>query len=596
MSQLIPKISAQASQDAAVRTVNIALDSSSPAEQSVKKFIENDAGDGTRREDQYLTGAKLVLCVISIALCMFLVGLDQTIVATILNQVGTEFNAVGKVVWLMTGFFLPSTVFSANWGQISIIFGRKYTMVVCVVLFEAGSLMCALAPNMNTLIGGRVLAGVGASGIQSLAFIIASEVTAINKRPFVFACMGISMAVSLVCGPLIGGAFGSNVSWRWCFYINLPVGGVASVFFVYSFNPPNPVFDLRTKLKLVDYIGTTLIAIGLVLFLLGLSFYSTNEYPMKSAAVIVNIILGAFFFIGFCVWNFRFSPRPLIPVEMVTTPGVLFAGITSFFMMSYFTVCILFLSLYWELVLGYSPIKSGINSLPFVIPLVICSISTGVLIGKTRFIKPLLMLGSVFAVAGTAVLPLLNQDSDSSHRIGLVIMVGASFGLLLQSVMSSTQVSAPKIEGGVIMSTSFITFGRGLGSSLCTILSDIAYNSSLKSKYTSAMKTVPKSIATQIDQYSLTELANDSDIIAALSPDAARFVRKILEDAIYSAFYFAIALAACTMISGVFTTNRKIPKGDNVALANRDDEEQKAKVNNEDENTDVGEVTEAKEV
>ncbi|MDN6194339.1 MAG: MFS transporter, partial [Alkalibacterium sp.] len=122
-----------------------------------KKFIESDAGDGSKREDQYLHGPRLALCFVAIFLCLFLVALDQTIIATLLTVVGNKFNGFDKIGWLSAGFLLSMAVFTATWGKISIIFGRKITMFIAVSLFEAGSLMCALANDMNVLIGGRVL-------------------------------------------------------------------------------------------------------------------------------------------------------------------------------------------------------------------------------------------------------------------------------------------------------------------------------------------------------------------------------------------------------------------------------------------------------
>ncbi|KAM9921462.1 hypothetical protein OXX80_012169, partial [Metschnikowia pulcherrima] len=161
-----------------------------PAQDESKKFFEADAGDGTRREDFYLTGVTLGLCVLSLFLCMFLFALDQLIVATLLSTVGNKFNAVNQIGWLTSGFLISMTVLVLVWGKIAIIFGRKTSMVAAVVLFEAGSLMCALSNSMNVLIGGRVLAGVGGGGIQTLVFIVITEVFPIQKRPMGIAIIG----------------------------------------------------------------------------------------------------------------------------------------------------------------------------------------------------------------------------------------------------------------------------------------------------------------------------------------------------------------------------------------------------------------------
>lgn len=255
-----------------------------------KKFIESDAGDGSKREDQYLHGPRLALCFVAIFLCLFLVALDQTIIATLLTVVGNKFNGFDRIGWLSAGFLLSMAVFAATWGKISIIFGRKITMFIAVSLFEAGSLMCALANDMNVLIGGRVLAGIGGGGIQSMVFILISEIVPLEVRPLGMAGMGCTFAVASVLGPLIGGAFTSSVSWRWSFYINLPIGGVAAAFFFWAFNPPKTKGGIREKLKMIDYLGTALLSAGLVIFLLALTFGAGNQFSWDSAAVICCFI------------------------------------------------------------------------------------------------------------------------------------------------------------------------------------------------------------------------------------------------------------------------------------------------------------------
>ena len=226
---------------------------------SSKKFKEADAGDGTSKEDHYLHGTQLILCFVSLFLVLFIFALDQTIIATILTTVGTKFNSFAQVGWLSSGFLLAMAVFIQPFGKLSIIIGRKWAMVVAIILFEGGSLMCALASSMNVLIGGRVLAGVGGAGINSGVFVIASEVVPINKRPFALSIFSVTFAIASVLGPLIGGAFTSHVTWRWAFYINLPVGGLALAVFLYSFRPPTPKVDIKAEMLRFDYFGTFLL-------------------------------------------------------------------------------------------------------------------------------------------------------------------------------------------------------------------------------------------------------------------------------------------------------------------------------------------------
>lgn len=539
---------------------SVNIESIQVKDQTIKEFTENDAGDGTRREDLYLTGSRLFLCTLSIVFCLFLVGLDQTIVSTIINEVGSKFNALNKVGWLVSGFLLPTTVFAANWGQLSIIFGRKYCMIAAIIIFELGSLVCATAKNMNTLIGGRVLAGVGASGIQGLAFIIASEITPINKRPFIFAIFGLVLSISVVIGPLIGGALADDVTWRWCFYINLPIGAVATTFFVFTFNPPLPNFDLRTKFKLIDYLGTFLLVSGLTLTLLGFTFTSTGQFAWKSGAVISCLVLGVVLCGLFCFWNFRYSKHPIIPKPVVLAWGITISCLATMFGFGAFMAITVYLSLYFQLIFEKGPLASGVSILALINPTLLTSISTGIAIGKSRYVKPFNVAAGAFGVIGAGLMTLLDVDSSVGKRIGYVMLFGVSFGTMLQSTMAATQVCAPKVDGGVIMSTSFFLFSRGFGGSFSTIIADIVYNSSLKQKYTAAFNALPDGVLkNELQNFSINDLSSSSNILKTLSPDAYKFIKLQIMASIHNVFYFSLGLAGALFIATLFTSNSRIP-------------------------------------
>lgn len=218
-------------------------------------------------------------------------ALDQTIVSTLLAPVGNQFNGFDKVGRLASGYFVLTTVFIFSWGKLLIIFGRKNAMFVTTVLFEGGSLMCSLAQNMNTIIGGRVLAGVGGGGIQVIVLIVVSEVVPIETRALSLTLIGCTFAIASVMGPLIGGAFTTNVTWRCCFYINLPIGGLAAIFLFISFNPPKTRGTIREKLALIDYLDVFLLTLGLVFVLLALTFGAGNAFQWRSSAVIRSYVL-----------------------------------------------------------------------------------------------------------------------------------------------------------------------------------------------------------------------------------------------------------------------------------------------------------------
>lgn len=534
-----------------------------PAQDESKKFFEADAGDGTRREDFYLTGFKLALCVISLFLCMFLFALDQLIVATLLSTVGNKFNALNKIGWLTSGFLISMSVLVLVWGKLAIIFGRKSSMVASIVLFEAGSLMCALANDMNVLIGGRVLAGIGGGGIQTLVFIVITEVFPIHKRPMGIAIIGCTFAVASVVGPLIGGAFTSNVSWRWCFYINLPIGAVAMAMFVFVFNPPKTKTKATEKLTLIDYPGVFLVASGLVLVLLALTFGSDSLHSWNSAAVICCFVLGGLLIIVFCVWNFFFSKHPLIPVDVVLAFPTLAAAIQMFGTFGYFIASVLYLSIYFQVIHDASAWQSGVHLLPLIIAVVIFSIASGIFVKKTTIVKPVAIFGVIMGFIGCGLITLLEVDSSSAQKIGLLICTGVGVGSQIQCAIMAGQITAPKTPGGVILATTLINFLRSFGGALSGALADAVFGASFNNNIGVALKSQPQAVISELSHYNLKTIIASSEIINEMTPETRAFVKEQIMDAVRNVFYMNFGFAAISVFGVIFLTNKRLPKAIN---------------------------------
>lgn len=532
------------------------------AEERRKKFIESDAGDGTTREEQYLLGAKLILCIFSIFFCLFLFALDQTIVATLLTEVGNKFNAFDRIGWLTSGFLISMAALVAVWGKLSLIFGRKLTMIVAIVLFEAGSLMCALADNMDVLIGGRVLAGVGGGGIQTMTFIIITEILPIQKRPLGMALLGCVFAVASVLGPLIGGAFTSHVSWRWCFYINLPVGGAAGVLFIYCFNPPKTKGNWKEKILMIDYIGVVLMTAGFVVLLMALTLASGNEYEWDSGAVIACFVVGGVTFIAFCVWNFIYSKHPLLPWEVVKVIQVSAAAFSMFGTFAYFMAGVLYISIYFQVVHNASAWESGVHLLPMIISTVITSIALGILIKKTRHIKPFAILGAAMGMVGCGIITLLDVDSSNANKIGLLIPLGIGVGFQMQLSILGAQVAAPKSPGSTIMATTLVNVCRTFGGALAGALADAVYSAALTNHMKKTLPEQGSEVAKELSGVNLESLITSTTLLGDLSPSARAYVKSEVMNAIRDTFYMALGFSAIAMIFTVFQTNRRLPDVD----------------------------------
>lgn len=548
-----------------------------------KKFFESDAGDGTLREEQYLTGLPLVLCVVSILLCMFLFALDQTIISTAVTIIGNEFNAIDKIGWLTTSFLLPVVVFCLFWGKISIIVGRKITMLIGTALFLVGSVVCAVAKDMNTLIGGRVIAGVGGSAIQSLAFMIVNEITPIDKRSFIFAAAGANYSIASILGPLVGGAFVLNVSWRWCFYINLPIGGIAIVFFYFSFNPPKPRHDISKELKSIDYLGFILLGAGTVLFLLGLSLGSELGYGWKSASVIVCLVLGPVLSIVFLIYNFMISKNPVLDVNVFKSVGVQMASLAFFFLFAFHFAILIYVSLYFENIKGRNAINTGLSLFAIIIPVISMSVVVPIVMNKVRYVKPFAIAGGIATAVGAGLLSLLDIDSTHSQDIGYLILAGFGIGLGYLAYTMSGQLNAPTTVGGTLNTTVYLIFMRIMGGSVGSILANVVYNECLKRNLSNALNNLTNpEIAEQLSGVDMSSIMSSTSLLDTLPSESKHFIRVQIMKSIKAVFYLLTGFGCICGILSFFVSNKMIPHRSEIQ--ERDISELKNKPGSEDVN------------
>lgn len=539
------------------------LEVSDPESQRLKElFFESSAGDGTSSSDHYLHGFKLIACLFACYICAFLVQLDQTIILTILETVGNKFHGYNKIGWISAGYLLSCSVFSATWGRLSIIFGRKWSLIAAVIIFEAGSLMCALSSSMNVLIGGRVLAGIGGGGLQTINMIIATEIAPIDKRPMIMASFGITGIVGTVGGPLIGGALANHGLWRWCFYINLPIGGIALGVITLFFHPPSPTTTLREKFVLIDYTGAFLIAAGISLILLGLSS-GGNEFTWDSAAIICFFVIGGLSLIAFCIWNFRFSKLPMIPYNLVSSWGVMVPVAATTLCFFCFMGTLTYLTVYFQVIKGKDAWRSGVALLPIIITTILTAFICGIVTKKTRMLKPFSLFGGMCGSIGFGVMSKLTQHSGDNETIGLLILPGVYLGIFFQTMVLSSQLEAPKEPGSTILVTSLVLFFRGLGGAFGSDVCQLVF--------TNTYKSLIKRALDRGDTYGLTLseaelMLSRPQLIKNLNVGAKEIVFECFVQSFRDITYLTAGIAAASFILVIFMSNKRIPKKKDIAV------------------------------
>lgn len=535
------------------------------------KFYESNAGDGSEATDQHLHGYRLMLTLVSCVVALFIVALDQTIISTILTEVGDNFSSFSLIGWLTSGYLLPMACFAPSYGKISIAFGRKNTLLAAIVIFEVGSLVAALANSMDMLIGGRVIQGIGGGGVLEMIVVILTESVPMSKRALSMTLLGVTFSLASVVGPFAGGVLATKVSWRWCFYINLPLGGFAFLLLLVSFNPPKPEGNVWAKLRKIDFLGTFLLTSGLVLLLLAITFGGV-DFPWNSAAVICCFVLGGVVLILFTIYNFGYSTSPIIIKEIIIIPQVFAACMFAAFNFGFFMVSLTFLAVYFQVIFNASAFRSGIDLLPFILSMTLAATFNGVFMRFTRYIKITLMVSAIFGPLGTGLLLLLNESSPVRDRIGLMIILGISIGLQFQSSLLSAQMKAPNnISGSLIIITVFLNFVKSAGLAVAVSLGQLVFTSSGTSAIDRIVQlTQNATIAEEISRYPTKALIQTPRIINSLSTASRALVIEAFMSALHNVFYFCLGLSFIALVGALFTTNQRIPRDRDVYKGNKE--------------------------
>ncbi|KAK0487875.1 major facilitator superfamily domain-containing protein, partial [Armillaria novae-zelandiae] len=385
-------------------------------------------------------------------LVFFLISLDQTIISTALPTIASRFQAVSDLSWIASAYFLPQAGLMLFFGRILSISSPKIICLVVIAIFEIGSLFCAVAPSVNFLIFGRAFAGIGASGLGISCMCIIIQITTVRQRPVFMGLFGAVYSVSSIVGPLIGGTLSDHVSWRWCFYLNLPIGGVA--FTAVALSLPQITIKNRGQStweawRRLDWIGVFLSITVVTLFLLPVQ-WGGNEKPRSDPVVIVLLILSGVTLAIFLAWEYRKGLEGLLPLDMFMRRNMLGVCLHSVRNMLHYSSTSLFQPFLYQL-RGHSATKSGID------------IISGICIYKSGYAWPFLFFGPLAGAVASGLMFSLNMNSSFARIAGYQILMGVGLGVALQTSLVVAQAEFSKDETRLSQATSMATFMKVLG-------------------------------------------------------------------------------------------------------------------------------------
>ncbi|CAJ0909369.1 16962_t:CDS:10 [Entrophospora sp. SA101] len=481
------------------------------------------------------------------AFAVFLAALDQTIVSTALPAIASEFKALDQIAWVATAYLLTMTALQTTYGKLSDIFGRKSTFLFSIIIFEIASLLCGLAPNMEAMIIFRALGGIGGGGIISLVIIIISEIVPTQDRGKYQGLIGACFGIASVVGPLLGGAFTDHVTWRWAFYINLPLGVVTIVTVVAFLKLPGPTGSLLAKLKRVDYYGTVMIMVATILLLLSLS-WGGSQYAWNSAIIISLLCVGALCFVAFGLIESKIALEPVAPPHLFKNLNIVASFAVNFFHGMVFFGFIYYAPLYFQIVKGESATASGLELLPYILGVVFSSIIIGQLVSRTNVFsfRTICMFGAVLVVVGSGLITTWTETTERGPQIGYMLITGFGVG----SIMQTTILLGQQIVSinDLAPTTALLLFFRFIGAVFGVAVIGTIFQNKLEENVDAL--NLPPDVPVDLIKQSVEFILHLPDPIRGLVISA--YVR-----ALHVAFIAIVPLGGVTLISSSFLGSHK---------------------------------------
>ncbi|KAF4438561.1 major facilitator (MFS1) transporter [Fusarium acutatum] len=494
---------------------------------------------------EYPKGLEMFFIMLALVLSITLCSLDQTIVATAVPKITDQFGRLQDISWYGSAYFLTLGAFQSLWGKIYKFFPLKMSFLVSVFIFELGSLISAVARNSMTVIVGRAIAGLGASGIAPGVYTIPVFIAAPEKRATYTGFIGLSYGIAAVAGPLIGGGLTDGASWRWCFYINLPIGGLAILVILLSFKTPAGVkvvdATLKEKLLQMDFIGTALVMGASLSLLLALQ-YGGVTHAWNSSVVIgllVGFVLMIITLIGVEFW---LGERAMLTPRLIRQRTVWVNAVWSFFFAGSYFITLYYLPIYFQSIDNQSPIGSGVRNIPLIALFSVATFASGKAITKTGTAAPYLVVSSIIVTIASGLFYTLDIGTSTGKWVGYQILAGFGYGVGLQvPVVISQAFAAPSDMAPV---TSIIIFSRTIGGTFLITAAQSGFINQIIHKLSSTAPTVDPALVTETGATTLRQNFSGAELNGILH--AYSWGIKVA---------FAITIAACgiTAITSLFT-------------------------------------------
>jgi EmrB/QacA subfamily drug resistance transporter len=478
-------------------------------------------------------------------MCMALGALDQTVVATALPTIIGELHGVELATWLFTAYIIAAGIATPMYGKLADLYGRRKLYIFALCTFLVGSALAGAAQNMGELIAFRGIQGLGAGGLMVLTLTIIGDIVPLSQRGAYMGLYGAVLGLSSLAGPLISGFFTDHLSWRWLFYINLPLGlaGLVLILVVLKLPP-------RRTSKPVDYAGFVLLA-GAIVAITLVTSWGGNRYDWSST-VIIALIGAAAVLLTLFVLTERRVEEPLIPLRLFRTPTMVLACVASMLVFTAINVLTTFGPMFMQLVTGISATNTGLLMLPTMLGLIVSSVVGGALINKWHQYKWSPIVGCAIGAAAFGMLAVMGLDTSWIMLSLALVVFGLGLGLAMQPLVIAVQATADRRDLGIATAT--VAFSQRIGGAIGLS----ALGAVFSNRFSDA-------IGEHLGPQAAAQLPPDGSLTPAAIrhlPDALRIgLQETFSDALTVVFLYGVPLLLAGLVLCLFLRNVRLEDG-----------------------------------
>ncbi|KAF4912758.1 Efflux pump roqT [Colletotrichum viniferum] len=470
-------------------------------------------------------------------LCTFL---DEGIIATAIPRITDDFGSLKDVGWYGSAYQMTLCAFQLVFGRMYNQFNIKIVFLASLGIFEVGSLICAVSPSSAVFIVGRAIAGLGASGLQGGSLVLISAALPAKKLPLYLGAIGMVYGVAAVVGPVAGGLItNSYLTWRWCFYINLPIAAPPAVATLFLIKSPPPTQEQRRpwlqKIRGLDYLGMVLLLPGITSFLLALQFGGTL-FSWSDARTIACFVVAGVLIIAFVVEQWWMGEKALVPPRLVKMRVVIFGAFFGYCIDSAFFTLVYYVPLWFQAIQGVTPEQSGVRYLALCLAFILTIFMSGWGVTKTGYYHPFMLAGTVLIAVGAGLLSTLRVQSGAGQWISFQVIAGLGIGASTQQ--AAVAVQSTLTEGDVAIGVAVVLFFQCFGPTTAITIAQAVFASDLASGISTKIPGMdPRKV----------QSAGATQLTSLVSPEKLSLLLEVYNHAVTRTFLVAAAMAALSI-------------------------------------------------